>query len=44
MYAQEALECGFVNKVVENQEAVLGKMKNKPDNWHYPNPWIIIIQ
>jgi ATP-dependent protease ClpP protease subunit len=24
MYAKEALECGFVNKVVENQEAVLG--------------------
>lgn len=26
MYAPEALDCGFVNKVVENQEAVLGKL------------------
>ncbi|KAI9485311.1 MAG: ClpP/crotonase-like domain-containing protein [Benjaminiella poitrasii] len=25
MYAQEALECGFVNKVAENQEAVLAE-------------------
>lgn len=26
MYAKEALQCGFVNKVAENKEAVLGKI------------------
>jgi enoyl-CoA hydratase/carnithine racemase len=34
MHAKEALECGFVNKVVENQEAVLGKEKKKEQEYH----------